>query len=397
MYFDRDAFERHVSRYTGKFEERRRYFLMRFYLHLLIALGALVLMLLLSQHIPNFRLTYIAATLIGLSFTLWPLFAYRRRTESIDGIVELKVSLKEFVFSNIFNFFGDLEFKRKEGISLQALERAPLLPEYNVLHMEDRTAGQFAGVDLEMSEVELLDNENGQKVRLFKGMFIILDISEIDTALREPFSGKTILLQDKVKHLEKFKEKYSEYKPVPLPTPEYEERFEAVSTAPDEAGKLLTIPFLDTLSHLAATLTKVKQQITHRDDIFIRKLYKICGWFGSIVISLLVGIPYMLANLLLRRGYVSPWMGDITDPVKYAEIKKSADTPLDDFMLALAQDIHCSFYDDKVFISVPYDHDLFEPNSLFEPALVEEDKDLIFNLMEALAEIANSVTHKKAS
>ena len=326
MHFDREAFERHVGQYAGKFEERRRRYFTRFCLHLLISLAALSGMLLGRAHIPDFRASYALATAAGMAFTLWPVFAYARRTRSIGGVVALKISMKEFVFSHIFRFFGALEFKGQGGVSPQALRQAPLFPEFSGLRVEDYIAGDFRGVRLEMSEAELLD----RGASLFKGIVILLDISDSGGVLRAPFAGNTVLVQDEAKHLERIKERFPEYRHVPLPSAEHERRFEALSTAPEEAGALLTGPFLDALLGVSRSLRAASAG----------------------------GAPGEFAQVLSR-------------------------------------DLHCSLYRDKALITVPYGHNLFESGDLFKPALVEEDKNLVFNLMEALAEIARHVTARK--
>ena len=42
------------------------------------------------------------------------------------------------------------------------------------------------------------------------------------------------------------------------------------------------------------------------------------------------------------------------------------------------------FYDDKILITIPCKHDLFETNSLFEPAINEEDVKILYNLMQMI-------------
>ncbi|MGE0755157.1 MAG: hypothetical protein AB7L92_08375, partial [Alphaproteobacteria bacterium] len=50
----------------------------------------------------------------------------------------------------------------------------------------------------------------------------------------------------------------------------------------------------------------------------------------------------------------------------------------------------CSFFDDKVLISLPTSGNLFEPDSLFNPPLTQEDIQLSYNIMSTISGIVQT-------
>lgn len=66
-----------------------------------------------------------------------------------------------------------------------------------------------------------------------------------------------------------------------------------------------------------------------------------------------------------------------------------------DDMASLNQHFELEFYDDKFVVTIPCKFDLFETNSIFEPALNNEDAQLVYHMMATLDQLTKHLNHAK--
>ena len=327
-----------------------------------------------------------------LIIAVQPVFRYRRHTRQITSE---KLSLKEMVFNHVFKFFGEFTFKRQQGISITDLHDAMILPEYDEYRPEDRISGVYQGTKIEISEAKLITRYHGKRVAVFNGLLVVLDICNPDTILRGPFRGNTIIIQDDKKNLEYTKTKFQGYDRVNLPTKELEGRFEVLTTDKSEAEVIVHDTFLKAVLKLAKAIQTAPEQVTHLDDKIMVWLATKAMFLGSILFSL-ASIPFNIISVIKRRPILTVWDIEEFSPAKHVDIyKKTKSTDLTEVQ-AINEDIQCSFYKDKVLITIPYKHDLFEPNSIFQPALIEADLHLVFAMMNAIGELCNVIADTKA-
>lgn len=357
---------------------------------------------------------------IVLTFTLafhvvGAIFDYRRKTWA-QGAPH---SLKETAFHDLFAFFGDYSFKnlvdvedmQTKGVPASRLRNSPHLPKYHIYRAEDYVSGVYNDAKVEFSEAEMILQEHGKQISLFRGLLVVVDIDELDIKLRGKFSGKGVVIADAKKHDIAVSAQYADYEPVPLPE-EHEARFEAYATDVETASRLFTPEMLAHLAALQEIIAGNEEQITHQDEQYQWLRAQSSNWLLRKFESLLLGCFFVLRMLwgfffervnylkLMRDGanvqYL--WTHEIdAHSVNYEHIydkDKFADI-VSDSIHALNKCVECSFYDDKLLITIPHRMDLFEPNSLFEPALNAEDIKLVYELMRTIEDIVDIVVKAK--
>lgn len=318
---------------------------------------------------------YIAIALFA--YSLQPIFIYRRHkqkvlaTESMVLVTEIYISLKELIFSKLIKFFGDFKFKRIGAVSLVNIHKAPIMPDYDRYISEDLITGVFEDTRIEISEGMLIKEIGKEKIAMFRGMFVVMDISNSDLVLRNSFRGKTIIIESEKIDSEYLKKHYSEYEKLDL-SEENEAKFEVLTTNKSEAKQLVTDALLIRIQRLSETISKAEQQIQHDDDKLMAYAHKICMKLGGLILS-----PFGSSNL---------------DPLPIE--KTDADISYD--IESLNRSVQCCFYDDKVLLTIPYKKDLFEPNSIFQPAIIEEDIHVLYNVMRLTYEIIHCLLEEKA-
>lgn len=400
--FNRDAFSGHAHDIASRFERRRGEFLKK--LKVRSAIAVLLLLTfplwysLLTSMDDNSQSSLSAfawviihgiagAVIVGLIivFAVLPLFRYRHYTVQIgsqlpgvDGMVQQHVSLKGKIFSELFSFFGDFTLHNDRKPLLRSFRDAPGMPEFDDYISEDYIRGAMDGTSVEIAEVQLLARRDHSTLPIFKGLFILLDINNTNLVLRGKFSGKTVLIADRKRENDYVTAKYSGYNPIALPDGNFERHFEAFSTDKEEASRLLSTDLLNAILKLSETVRHVKNQVWHADD---RVAYAISAMAqgGSDIIA----VAGSALVQWFRTGSFRTNSQRHNVPLHESQVGPDA--------RAFNEYVHCAFYEDKVLISIPYQHDLFEPDSIFHPPLREDDITLTYNLMSTVGGIAGAV------
>lgn len=357
---------------------------------------------------------------MALGFTaFWiisPVLRYRRNSYGNGQVV---TSLKEVVYNQLFQIFGDFNYQnltdiedlRTKGVSPARFHDAPHIPDYHEYRAEDWVKGVVDGAKVEFSEAEMIVHEAGEKIGIFRGMVLVIDIDEIDTKLRGKFAGKAALVADAKKTALSIRQHYKDYERLPLPG-KWEEQFEAYATHTEEAKQIFTEDLLERLDSISRQIQQTPDQITHNDD----KLFwlssqlsdKLLAWFENMVAGLLFFGSAIISLIFKRVNYFSLLKKGVDIrgifTMQLNEMSKAYEVPFDadkyadklsDSQKSLNKCVEASYYDDRLVITIPYLQDLFEPNSIFEPALKEHDTKLLYGLMQTVKSLTQNLANAK--
>ena len=291
------GFENHYKKYLRdkvvKFEEERIKALKMARRNAFIALPIMLIIpfgvpYLFSIWIANFGNDSVEFLFFGIliiySFLFWFV------TNSMTLYQE---SIKNDIFPNILNFFGDFQYNHETQKSAGSFEYSGLIPNFNRETSEDHISGKYKGVSIDLFETELEQKRRTKKssyyVTVFKGILITL-------SMNKKFTGKTVVRKDRGVIGNWFRKTFSSLKNVKLEDPNFEKMFEIYSDDQVEARYLLTVTFMERLNELA--------------EIFGGKSIQCC-FFKS---ELFIMIP-------LKKDMFEP--GSIFEPEDFVDDSKS--------------------------------------------------------------------------
>ncbi|MEZ5690196.1 MAG: DUF3137 domain-containing protein [Rickettsiales bacterium] len=305
--------------------------------------------------------------IFSITIAVRPIFKYRGKNKKA-GMVARDYSLKDHVYSHLLRYFGNFEFAPDGGTFPLDIKKSTIIPPYQVYTAEDYIKGVINECTVKIAETELANIIDKKRVAIFRGLLIIIDISETNIKLRAPFSGNTVLIADKQKNIPEIIKKYAEYNNVKLPEKEIEDMYEAFSTDVAEAEKLLSADFIKSISLLHKQLSNTKEQRQHFDD----------------------KMAYIVQALLDYTALPSIRKSPLDD--EYNKLYKNSldltkENPISSEIDSINQSIQAEFYDDKLLITIPLKADLFETDSMFEKVINDEDRVLLFNIMQVISQI----------
>lgn len=426
-----DFVERHVKPLAKELEKKRQSYLKKFVIHCVFSTVLFALLLIYGGYFQEkirgiiswldrvfgsdnsaiepfltSGLLYVVFPLCLMGFAILPIYRYRKHVRTIkvnDVVVGGEVTrLKEQSFEALFRYFGDLSLRSEHNVSMLNLHGNRILPDYEHMYSEDRITGTVLDSRLEIAEAKLITDHQGRKVAVFSGLLVIIDVCNPDVKLRGDFQGETVLIQDGRKHAGYIEEKYKGFEKVALPTRELESRFEVLSTAPEEASRLLNEGFIREIETLSDIIAGAREQMTHSDATAIALTAARIRYLGGVLFSWLAAIPLTLGyNLYHHKLDVTRYRilryrnAESYDPLKHTAVYQSVGAVSAEELEHLNEGVECNFYKDKILLTIPYVHDLFEPNSLFEPALIEEDTELVYHIMQAVKTVTEKVVAAK--
>lgn len=330
-------------------------------------------------------LAAISIIIIIGAFALRPMFRYRYDTLNVGntlpgatGVVNQPVRLKSRIFTKLLSYFGDFNMFEDRKLSLRRFQNAPNLPMFDIYDASDYVRGHIDGVRVELCEASLYTQREGESQRIFHGLFILLDINDSHMVLRGKFFGETVLMLSNDMPNDILLAKYDGYQRVALPDSNFGQQVKAVSTNLEEADRLLSGDFIRGGLKLTEALKQVKNQDQSVDDKVVLALEKIATGLGDVLAS--------AGSLLLHWFKTGSFRQQSARHVLQREIAKAQDDS--HWFSGGAQ---CCFFDDKILISLPTSHNLFEPDSLFHPPLTEEDIQLSYSIMSILSDMTKAV------
>ncbi|MDX1975852.1 MAG: hypothetical protein SFT92_09300 [Rickettsiales bacterium] len=398
---DFNSFRTHAQRVLERFEERRQKFLHQLKFHSVIALVLLLSfpywfsLLARLDYVNGTPLSSFAAFIVQviagavmisiiLIYAALPLFRYRHSVMQIgsalpgmSGVGQQSVSLKSEIFSQLLSYFGKFELYQNRKIPLRNFQNAPGLPAFDSYVGEDYVRGNMVGVSLEMMEAALIDERLHGKAEVFHGLMILIDVCDPNLVLRGSFAGKTLLVSGQQPH-----EMDEKLTLVPLPDSSFDSYFQAFSTDHKEAAAILKEDTLRNVLKLSECVRNARAQGQHIDD-------KIAYALSSIASGVSEGMSVIVKA-------VCNWL--YTGSVKSSQTRhdQTLRTPSHTAKQAgqgkaITGAIQCAFYNDKVLILIPYQHNLFEPDPIFKAPLSEDDIILVYTLMGLIKELAGEV------
>lgn len=312
-----------------------------------------------------------------------------------DSVAKNIMLIKQTAYTDLLKFFGKFTFSNNKAVSLYDMQGSNIVPEYLNYYAEDLIAGDYNKVKVEMSEAVFFDEGESQNIAIFKGLVILVDICNSDLMLRSNFKGNTLIIQNDNKDLNFVKTKFSNYDNLSFKDPEIDKRFEILTTNIDEAKQIADEAFLKRIIKISDSINSTSEQNTHLDDklaSFSKNVLSVLG----IIIQFMIMLPYNLMSVITLKGFFHFSKEDNFNYNKHYSIYKESNKKSASEIMAFNDDIQCSFYKDKVLITIPHNKNLFEPNSIFEPALVEEDAKILYDIMNLVKQIcADIVANKK--
>lgn len=156
-----------------------------------------------------------------------------------------------------------LEFSDRGCFPLDSVLKHGILPPYDIEHIEDGFHGRINGVDLGFQEVVLSSRvrDNEDKVRyeqVFWGLVLRLKIAKTLTA-------HTVVLPRR-KMANFFRRQFTPFQPVNLVSPEFERRFDVLSTDQMEARYVLDPAFMERIMAAAALISTKDVEISFLSD-----------------------------------------------------------------------------------------------------------------------------------
>lgn len=350
---------------------------------------------------PGTVFPYILLLALGLAaFSLHPVIAYKHQQDESPEGHKSKITLKEITFKKAFQFFGDFNLDPAGGIAGSSLQGSNILPPYDKIYSEDLITGSYKNIRIEMCEAEMAVTQGLPKpFSVFKGMLVVLTLPA-----GARFQGQTVVIQDENKDIAAVQKNLAGMERIDLPTDEFEIHYEALTTNKAEATRLINEGFMETMVGLFRTLRNTSVQVTHTDDKIVHSL----EYFKKTALEAFKNpqpaikfVKAKLQNLPELMRELPQKMHDFSEKTKQLQArlqgKESADSEpvaitLPDGVYSINNSVQCSFYGDKVLLTIPYDNDLFEPNSVFEHAFEAEDITLTYAMMLAIFRLADQVT-----
>lgn len=301
-----------------------------------------------------------------------PIYKYRGRNSGI-GMVPSAKSLKDDIYSRLVMEFGDFQYAPDAGGALKEIYHSKIILDYELFHAEDYIRGVVNDCTVRMVETKIVQVRHGNKRAAFNGLLVIVDTSEVRVKLRKPHDGHTVIIADAQKDLLSINKKFKDFERVTLDDL-YESRFEMFSTNALEAKWLSSPKVLDIVLLLHDKLQGLKLQKQHWDDRLAHATNAVIHWE-----------PRRHSRQLPSEREYANTFGHGVDVTKADCIMME--------VAAINRSVQIECFDDKIIVTVPTAHDLFEVNSLFEPALNEEDAEVLHLIMTLLFKIT-AITEK---
>ena len=154
------------------------------------------------------------------------------------------------ILPKIAELFGNLTYDIDGKIGMDYMQPSRIVPHHDRYESEDYFTGEYKGVHMEFSEINLKQRRRSNKsthyVSVFKGLAVLLNTKH------KRFYGHTILEKDRHALLEWFEEKTKGLERAEMVDPEFEEIFDAYTNDQVEARYLIDPKMIESLKGLYA-------------------------------------------------------------------------------------------------------------------------------------------------
>ncbi len=153
---------------------------------------------------------------------------------------------KREILPSLAKLFGNFSYDVDGKIPMHQMRPSKIVPWHDRYESEDFFAGEYMGVGIRFSEVDLKEKRrsknNTRYVTIFKGLAVLLDTKN------KRFLGHTIIDRNKGKISEWFKERSLDLKRANLVDPVFEDRFDVYTNDQVEARYLVDPTMMERLN-----------------------------------------------------------------------------------------------------------------------------------------------------
>ena len=179
------------------------------------------------------------------------------------SVIAYKMSIKSNIFPLILSFLGDYKYTAETGRRIDQFAASKIIPSYDNEYSEDRIVGKHKGVEIDLFETHLTEEQgsgnSSKTVTKFKGMVISL-------GMKKAFKGQTIVRQDSGRVTKWITDKFLNLKIVHLEDPNFEKEYDVYSSDQVEARYLLTPTFMERLMNLRRAYKGEEIECSFFDD-----------------------------------------------------------------------------------------------------------------------------------
>ena len=170
---------------------------------------------------------------------------------------------KTVILPDIARLFGDFKYDVKGKIPMDAMKPSKIVPSHTSYHSEDYFSGDYKGVGINFSEINLTKKSGDSTITVFKGLAVLL------THGTRKFYGHTIMTKDLGKLGEWSKTKSSKLERANLVDPEFEKIFDVFTNDQVEARYLIDPLIIENLKALYSEYNGDKMLAAFYDDHFL--------------------------------------------------------------------------------------------------------------------------------
>lgn len=150
------------------------------------------------------------------------------------------------ILPSLAKLFGNFDYDIEGKIPMSMMESSKIVPRHDKYESEDYFCGQYKGVDIKFSEINLKEKRRLKNstyyVSIFRGLAIILDMKS------KRFLGHTVLDYNKGKISEWFAERSLGLKRANLVDPAFEDRFDVYTNDQVEARYIIDPVMMERLN-----------------------------------------------------------------------------------------------------------------------------------------------------
>ncbi len=167
---------------------------------------------------------------------------------------------KTQILPDIARLFGNFDYDVKGKIPMEAMKPSKIVPEHTRYNSEDMFSGEYKGVGIHFSEIDLKKKSGKSTVTVFKGLAVFL------TQGTKRFHGHTMLIKDQGKIGGWLKKQTSSLQRADLVDPEFEKMFDVFTSDQVEARYLIDPAIIENLKALHKEYGGDKMMAAFYDD-----------------------------------------------------------------------------------------------------------------------------------
>ena len=261
-------YDQHLKPLVRKFENNRQDAVKKFKKRLIGAIILTPIVVVLSFYIPFIVFDLDPETFWG-EVTVWCVIGFVCGVGAFvySPIHNYKGSIKHEIFPRIISFLGEYSFDVEIDNQMERFESSQIVPRYHKETSEDRTTGNYKGVNIEFFETQLQRRKWFSKTYSYKTIFkgIVINLS-----VKKSFEGQTIILRDRGMVGNFLKSKLAtSLEKAGLEDPKFENIFEVYTSDQVEARYLLTTSFMERLLELNDVFEGKGVQCSFYKDILL--------------------------------------------------------------------------------------------------------------------------------